>query len=74
MVKEQLKFYLIENDHKLAEFCHEHNTSPNSLSIDQFMDIAEDIGWVMTAADYEMHLNTRTLPDKYFIRIVDVSC
>ena len=69
MVKEDLKIYLIENDHRLHQYCLENGCSPNSISIEKFVDIAEEIGWVMTLKDYEMHHNTRTLPKHYYIRI-----
>jgi hypothetical protein len=74
MVTEDIKIYLIENDHKLAQYCHENKTSPNTLTDEQFITMAEDVGWVMSGKDYEMHHNTRTLPGKYFIRIIYVPC
>jgi hypothetical protein len=70
MVKET-KVYVIENDHRLAEWCAEHDTMPNSIPSDKFMEIANEIGYVMSCADFEMHHNTRTLPQFYYIRILE---
>lgn len=65
-----MKFYLIENDHKLAEYCIEYNYTPNNLPIDKFVSMAEEVGWVFSATEFEMHHNTRTLPKHYYLRIV----
>ena len=70
MVKESMKFYLIENDHKLAEYCAEQDYVPNNLPLDMFMSMAEEVGWVFTPNEYEAHHNTRTLPKHYYLRIV----
>jgi hypothetical protein len=69
MVEKDIKIYLIENDHKFQEYCKEKNFSPNNVPVEKFIDVAEDIGWVMTMKEFEMHHNTRTLPDYYYIRI-----
>jgi hypothetical protein len=69
MVNIKEKIYLIENDHRLEEFCKEKGYSPNNIPLADFIDIAEEIGWVMSAKDFEMHHNTRTLPKHYYIRI-----
>lgn len=63
--------YIIENDHKLAEYCEREKIMPNSISIDKFIEIAEEIGWVMSTGEYEMYHNTRALPKYYFIRIIE---
>lgn len=65
--------FVVENDHRLAEYCAEKDIMPNSISNDKFMDIASDIGWVMTCDEFERHHNTRTLPQFYYIRIIDQS-
>lgn len=70
MVSENMKFYLIENDHKLAEYCMENDFSPNNLPIDKFVSMAEEVGWIFTPQEFEMHHNTRTLPKHYYLRII----
>lgn len=66
-----LKIYIIENDHRLKEYCNEKGYSPNNIPIEDFLCIANEIGWVMTSKEYEMHHNTKTLPPYYFIRITE---
>jgi hypothetical protein len=61
--------YLIENDHKLQEYCEEHDVSANAIPLDEFKNIAKEIGWVLSTKDFEMHHNTRSLPQFYYIRI-----
>ena len=68
MVEDDLKVFLIENDHKFQQYCKEKGFSPNNVPMEDFMNIASEIGWVMTYKDYEMHHNTRTLPLHYYIR------
>lgn len=69
--KKQTTVYIIENDHKLAEYCSREKIMPNSISTDKFIKIAEEIGWVMSTDEYEMYHNTRALPKFYFIRIIN---
>lgn len=61
--------YVIENDHKLQEYCGELNQSPNELSNDKFKEAAKLIGWVLSFRDYERYHNTNTMPKHYYIRI-----
>lgn len=70
MVNKKVKIYLIENDHRLMKYCEEKNLSPNSIPLNNFIEIANDIGWVMSTEDYEKHHNTRTLPQFYYIKII----
>jgi len=69
MVERDIKIYVIENDHKFQEYCKEKDFNPNSVPVEKFIDVAEDIGWVMSMKEFEMHHNTRTLPQYYYIRI-----
>lgn len=69
MVEKDITIYLIENDHKFEQYCKEKDLIPNNVPIEEFIAVAEDIGWVMTVKEFEMHHNTRTLPKHYFIRI-----
>jgi hypothetical protein len=69
MVTKEKMIYLVENDHKLNEYCEEKDVSANSIPLDDFKSIAKEIGWVMTTEDYERYHNTRTLPQFYYIRI-----
>jgi hypothetical protein len=69
MVMENIKVYLIENDHRLQKYCEEKGYLPNTIPTDKFVDVAKDIGWVMSIDEYEMHHNTRTLPTYYYLRM-----
>jgi hypothetical protein len=69
MVTRETMIYLIENDHKLREYCEEHDVSANAIPLEDFKEIAKKVGWVMSSRDYELHHNTRTLPNYYYIRI-----
>jgi len=69
MVMDDIKVYLIENDHKLQKYCEDKGLSPNTIPTKNFIDMAKDIGWVMTMSEFEMHHNTRTLPTYYYLRM-----
>lgn len=68
MVK-QITFYLLENDHRLEEYCEEVGAHPNSLSLDQFISVAKEIGWIMSQKEYERLHNTNGLPKSYYLKI-----
>ena len=69
MVNIKETIYLVENDHRLDEFCKENGYVPNNIPLAEFIDMAQEIGWVLSSKDFEMHHNTRTLPKHYYIRI-----
>jgi|LakMenEpi03Aug12_release.lakeMendotaPanAssembly.Ray.scaffolds.fasta_scaffold4272012_1 hypothetical protein len=71
MVRKKEKIYLVENDHRFQEYCEENGFTANNVPIDNFIDVAKEIGWAMTTNEFEMHHNTRTLPTHYFMRIKD---
>ena len=43
MVTKETVIYLIENDHKLKEYCEEHDVSANSIPLDNFKEIARKV-------------------------------
>ena len=69
MVDKEMKVYLIENDHRFQQYCKEKGFNPNNVPIEEFIGVAEEIGWIMSTKEFEMHHNTRTLPQYYYIRI-----
>lgn len=71
MVRKNEKIYLVENDHRFQEYCEENGYVANDVPTDNFIEVAKEIGWVMTTKEFEMHHNTRTLPTFYFMRITD---
>lgn len=60
--------YLLENDHRLEEYCAELKSSPNALTQEQFINAAKEIGWVMSLKEYERLHNTNGMPHKYYLR------
>jgi len=70
MVTSKVTIYVLEKDHRLEEYCEELNVSPNSLPLDKFINAAQEIGWTMTAREYERLNNTSGLPNSHYIRII----
>lgn len=66
----KVTIYVLENDHRIEEYCEELNLTPNSLPLDKFILAAQEIGWTMTSKEYERLNNTGGLTNSHYIRIV----